>query len=251
MRDVKPLMEVAIEANGISPKDVPVRQLIELLEAAISAVDAVARENGLEPPAMRLVGVRQGSAAYELYSDAANAPKVVRGLYNATKERGAHSGPVVRKALARLHHATKVGQIRITSRVAAQGKRPPRPVYVAPPIESEELNSEMAAEYYGRVVGLYVKNEQTFVRFRLDDGGTEEFLTRTDLESRAASLFNRTARVYVVHTLCGDEATDGVIEAIDEWSGEDFLTVMHSLREDLARKGVSVDVEAWLQELDS
>lgn len=55
MRNAKPLMELAIEAPGISPKDVPIRHLVELLEAASAALYAVARESGVEPPVMRLV----------------------------------------------------------------------------------------------------------------------------------------------------------------------------------------------------
>lgn len=252
MRDTKSLMEVAIDAKGISPKDVPVRQLVELLEAAVSALDAVAREHGIEPPAMRLVGVREGSAAYELYADSEDARVVVRELYNATKKRGANSGPGVRKALARLHAASKVGQVRITSRLGTQdGKKAPRPVYVEPPIPTDEVHSEMAAEYYGRVVGLFVKNEQTVVRLRMDDGGTEEYQTRRELEGRVASFFNKSARVHVVHTLHGDQVGDGVIEAIDEWTNEEFLDVMHSVRDDLTQQGVTVDVEAWLRELDA
>jgi len=252
MRDTKSLMEVAIEAKGIAPKDVPIRQLVELLEAAVSALDAVARENGIEPPAMRLVGVRHGSAAYELYADTDDARVVVRELYNATKKRGVGSGPSVRKALARLHSASKVGQIRITSHLGMQeGKKPPRPIYVEPPMITDDVHSEKGAEHYGRVVGLSVKNEQTFVRLRIDDGGTEEYRAQAELEGRVASFFNKTVRVYVVHTLYGDEVGDGVIEAIDEWTNEEFLNVMHSLRDDLTRQGVTVDVDAWLRELDA
>ena len=248
MRDVKPLVEVAIDGEGVSPKDVPVRQLIELLEATASAVEAVAREHGTEPPALRLIGVREGSAAYELYSDAPNAEAVVRDFYQAAKERGANSGPSVCKALSRLHSAGKGDQIRITTRTP-DGKKRARPVYVSTPVESQAAQSEMAAEYYGRIVGLSVRNEQTFVRLRLDDGGTEEFRAKDEVEARAGLFFNKLVRVYVVHTLHGTEVNDGIIEMMSEWADENLLDVMRSIRNDLTKKGVAVDVEAWLQEL--
>jgi len=245
-------MEIAIEAQGISPKDVPVRQLVELLEAAVSVLDALARERGIEAPAMRLVGVHEGSAAYELYADTPNAERVVQEFFNATKKRGAGSGPSVRRALARLHLATKVGQIRITSHLETrEGTVPSPPIYIEPPIVIDELQSEMAAEYYGRVVGLAVKNEQAFVRLRMDDGGTQEYRVRPGLEGRLSPFFNKTVRVYVVHTLYGDDVADGVIESIEEWTNEAFLDVMHEVRDDLSRQGVAIDVETWLRELDA
>src|SRR5690606_27072372 len=59
MSEPKPLLEVAIEGDGLSPSDVPVRQLVELLEATVSAIDAVAAERGLDPPELRLVSVHE------------------------------------------------------------------------------------------------------------------------------------------------------------------------------------------------
>lgn len=244
-------MELAIEAPGISPKDIPIRHLVELLEATSAALDAVARESGVEPPVMRLVGLHEGSAAYDLYSDAENAANVVQKFHEAIKDCGATSGASVRKALARLHAVGKDARVRVTSKVPVRGKKHSAVLYVQQLAETDELQSEMAAEYYGRVVGLQVRNGQTYVRLRYDDGGTEEFRAGPDVERKVAQFFNCTVRMYVLHMLHGSEWTESYIESIEEWSGEDFLAVMQSLRSDLSKKGISVDVEAWLQELDA
>lgn len=252
MRDTNSLLEVAIEAKGISPRDVPVRQLVELLEAAVSALDAVARQQGLKPPVMRLVGVREGSAAYEFTSDSDDASDVVHQFYEVTKKRGVGCGPEVRKALTRLHSAARVGRIRITSHLGNEASQQlEQPIYVEPPVHLEELHSEMAAEYYGRVVALSVKNEKTFIRMHMDDGGTREYEVVNGLEQRSASFFNKTVRIHVVHTLYGDAMIDGRVEAIEAWANETFLDVMRSVRENLTEQGVTVDVEAWLRELDA
>ncbi len=200
---------------------------------------------------MRLVGLHEGSAAYDLYSDAENAAIVVQKLHVAIRDCGATSGAPVRKALARLHSVGKDARVRVTSKVPVRGKKQATVLYVQQLAEADELQSEMAAEYYGRIVGLQARNGQIYVRLRFDDGGTEEFRAGQEVERKVVSLFNCTVRMYVLHLLHGSEWTESYIESIEEWSGEDFLSVMQSIRSDLSKKGVSVDVEAWLQELDA
>ena len=58
-----PGFEIAIEGEGLTPSELPVRTLIELLEAATKIVEEVAAERGLRLPPPRLVEVRVGSAA--------------------------------------------------------------------------------------------------------------------------------------------------------------------------------------------
>src|SRR5438128_1115426 len=111
-----PGMEVAIAGEGLSPADINVRQLADLLQATASAVDAVAEAHGLEAPDLRLTDVHEGSAAYELTTPSPEGPKIIRAFYRAAKTRARKEPSKVKHALARLHHASKLGSIRIEPR---------------------------------------------------------------------------------------------------------------------------------------
>src|SRR5262249_54246503 len=78
---VVPQLEVAIEGAGLSPADVSVRDLAVLLQATASAIEAIAEEQGVEPPTVRLVAVRSGSAAYDLAIPSPDAPAIIRDFY--------------------------------------------------------------------------------------------------------------------------------------------------------------------------
>ena len=250
-RDLKPVMQVALEGDGLSPDDVPVGELVKLLEATVAALEAVARDEGLEVPVMRLSAVRQGSAAYDLTSQSPGAPTLVRRFCTAARQRGEGFGPGVRRALQRLHDSGKIGSIRLTPKVpASEGKRASKPVHLAAPIEAEDLGREVGTEIYGRIVGLAVKGENTVVRIKLDDGGTEEF--RVDgAEEAALRLFNKTVRARVAYTYAEDVIAERALEALSPWAADDLLTVLRDVRDELEREGVAVDVEEWLREVDA
>lgn len=250
MNKVKPLLEVAIEGEGLSPADVPVRQLVELLEATVSAVEAVARENGMDPPELRLIDVRSGSAAYDMYSDSPTAEAVVKEFYAVARDRGKESGPGVRKALSRLHSAGKHGSVRLALK-STSGKRPPKPIRLAPPIQHADYTLEAEDELYGRIVGLYVKNDTTHVRIKIDDGKTEEFLVEGQNDDAVAHLFNKTVRAVVTYDITGTDVVGGTMDMVSPWEEEDLISVLQSARNELAAEGHTIDAEEWLRELDA
>lgn len=244
-------MQIAIAGSGLSPDDVPIGDLVKLLEATVSAIEAVAQSEGLEVPVMRLSAVRQGSAAYDLTSYSSAASVVVERLYEAARNRGEGFGPGVRRSLQRLHDSATLGSVRLTPKMpSGEAKRASRPIHVAPPIESEDVGREVGAEVYGRIVGLAMKGESTMVRIKLDDGGTEEF--RADgIEGIATRFFGKTVRARVVYTYSEDLVEERAVEALMPWDGDDLVTVLRHVRDELETAGVKVDVEEWLREVEA
>ena len=250
-RDLKPVMQVAIAGSGLSPDDVPIGELVKLLEATVSALEAVAQDEGLEVPVMRLSAVRQGSAAYDLTSHSSAAPAVVQRLYTAARDRGEGCSPGVRRSLQRLHDSAKLGSVRLAPKMpSGEAKSASKPIHLAPPIESEDLGREVGAEIYGRIVGLAMKGESTMVRIKLDDGGTEEF--RADsVEDIATRFFGKTVRARVVYTYSEDLVGERAVEALMPWDGDDLVTVLRHVRDELETEGIKVDVEEWLREVEA
>jgi len=243
-------LEVAIEGDGLSPRDVNVRHLAELLQATAAAVDAVALEEGVDPPELRLVEIRTGSAAYDLLSQHPDAPRVFRGFYNAAKTRGKKNGAPVRHALARMHHSSRIGSIRIVPR-DAKGAPRAKPVHLAPPLEEVAATFEAATEVHGRVTGVILgRGEKTVVRLRIDGGGTDDFVADASVAESAARLFGRNVTATVTYEIGADSEVAGHIECVTEWDGADLFDALRDARDELADSGVEIDVGAWLDELD-
>src|SRR5437870_668593 len=70
-------LTIAIAGEGITPKDVPLRQLAELLEATAAAFEAIAAEKHLDAPNISLLRVKKGSAAYALHCEDSHADRVL------------------------------------------------------------------------------------------------------------------------------------------------------------------------------
>jgi len=246
-------LELAIEGEGLSPSDISVRQLAELLQAAASAADAIAEEQGIEPVDLRLINVRKGSAAYDLTSPSPDAGRVLRELYNAAKTRAKKSTPKVRHAMARLHGASKTGSLRMVPQDSS-GKPMPsaKAIHLAPPVEEASHAIDVGTEVQGRIVGVFVgRGTSTTVRIRYDRGGTDDFSAEQDVVEAAARLFNRRATARVTYNLDHDEKTAGMIERVSLWEDDDLLDVVRAARQDIESDGESIDVEKWLEELDA
>jgi len=243
-------LEVAIEGDGLSPRDVNVRHLAELLQATAAAVEAVAQEEGVDPPELRLVEMRTGLAAYDLLSKHPDASRVFRGLYQAAKTRGKKNGAPVRHALSRMHHASRIGSIRIVPQ-DAKGIPRAKPIHLAPPLEGVTATFEAATEIHGRVVGVLIgRGERTNVRIRLDGGGTDDFEADAGVADSAARLFGRNVAATVTYEIGEDSKIAGRIENVTEWDNADLLDVLRDAREELADSGIEVDAGAWLDALD-
>lgn len=248
-----PGLEVAIEGTNLSPSDVPVRQLIELLEAAAAALDTIAEERGAQLPPLRLLAVRNGSAAYELRLPDAGAAPIVDELAHHIETRGVESSPGVRRAIERLHRAGKTGSVRLRV-YDAKGKPRAKTLHVAPPLEVHQTPFEATTEVYGRVVGVSAgRGDKLSVRLRLDDGGTSEFTADQDLAGLAARLFLRTIRAEVDYEVTSDGESPAqltLIEPIQRIADDEVVDAFERIRSELAEMGPKIRASDWLKELD-
>jgi hypothetical protein len=248
-----PGLELAIEGTNLSPADVPVRQLVELLEAATAALDAIAEERGGKIPQLRLLEVRNGSAAYELRVPDGVAAPIFEELAQHIKMRGAQSSPQIRRALDRLHRAGKTGSVRVRV-YDAKGKARGKPLHVAPPVEIVEAPFETASEVFGRIVAVSAgRGDKLSVRLRLDDGGTSEFTADRDVAAVAGRLFLRTVRADVDYEVTSDGETANQITAIEPFEAvadHEILDAFERTRAELADAGIKIRASDWLKELD-
>jgi hypothetical protein len=246
-----PGLELAIVGEGLSPSDINVRHLAELLQAAASAVEAVAEEKGVEAPELRLIEVKEGSAAYDLTSPSPEATNVIRDLYDAAKTRGRQSSSKVCNAISRLHDASKLGSLRLLPH-DLHGVSRVKAIHLAPPVEQSNVELDAGTETQGRVVGVIAgRGDSTTVRLRLDRGGTENFDATPEIGELAARLFNRRVTACVTYRLSHDTEIAGSIERVLPWDDADLFDVLRDVREEAEAEGIEIDVAAWLDELDA
>lgn len=247
-----PGLEVAIAGTNLSPADIPVRHLIELLEAAVSALDAIAQERGakMEPP--RLLEVRGGSAAYELRLPEPSSGPIVEELLGHVESRSVHSSPAIRRAIARLHRAGKQGSVRL--RLVNSSGEPSKPLFVAPPVQMAYAPFETTSEVYARVVAVSAsKGDKVSVRLRLDDGGTVEFDANRDVASIAGRLFLKSVRAEVAYevTADGEQGSELInIEPFEVVPDDEFLGAFDRISAALVSSGHTMRASDWLKELD-
>ena len=246
----KPLLTVKIVGEGISPGAVLLRHLASVLEAAASALEASAKEAGVDVPAVSLTKIRTGSAAYDLNSSSPAAETAVRILCQAVRTRGSGHSPDVRQALQRIFDAGRVGTVTLEPRKGIL--RGGKPLIVSAPLEpTTETSFEIGSEVYGRIVGILARSEDTAIRLRLADGGTKEFLAADGVEAAAIRLFNRNVRARVVYEVEVGGKRPTVVEQLVAWESDDLLDVLRDLRDELAADGETIDARAWLEELDA
>lgn len=106
-------LTIAIGGEGVSLRDVSLRQLAELLEATAATFEAVALEKQLPVPNVALTKVKAGSAAYELVSEDQGAERVYKSVLQVVRDRGKDSSPRTRRGMSRmLQAAGKTGPLR-------------------------------------------------------------------------------------------------------------------------------------------
>ncbi len=247
-------IEVKIGGEGVGLESVPIRALAELLQAAASAVETVAKASGMEAPAMHLIEVREGSAAYTLASESTQAAAVIGDLYDTAKLRGKGAQPEVRHALKRLHgEAAKYGSLRIRTPPSRSG-RARKEITVAPPIDDQAPGHESYEDVYGRVVGLYAARDSTIViHIRIEEGRTEAFSADESLVGAATAMFNKYVMARVVYAYDVDTKEPLTVESIVAWerAAGDFAFAADKFRSDLQEEGIEIDASEWLAELHS
>lgn len=247
-----PGFEIALEGDGVSPADVPVRQLAAVLEAVANLFEKVAAEREVKVLPPRLVEVASGSAAYTLRSPDVESEGVLQSVEQHARERGRNATHAVRSALDRLYRSGRdFGAIRL---VRFEGKARLEPVHLAPPVELEPATFEEVRELLGVVVGVDAGARRgATVKLRIDDGGTASFDADIPTAQKAARLFTQPARALVVYEISGERETEGEIEQLDPWDRDDDghpLAVFDQAAAALRDHGIHVRASDWLRELD-
>lgn len=246
---VKARLEIAIDGEGISPREISIKHLADLLEAAASTIDAIAAETGRPAVQPSLVEIREGSAAYDLSAGTVAWPATVGLFYEAVRTRGESYGPRVRSGLGKLFRSARVGSVRVRA-VGLPDSRYDAPLHLALPLEVVHFDVTHAQDIYGRIVGVNQFERRTTVRLELIDGGREDFEVSSHLAERAARLFNRTVRVRSVATRNGDKDVAWRLESLEPWTPDELLVALDRAREQLVERGLSFDPDEWIRGLD-
>lgn len=246
-----PGVEVAFEGTNLSPADVPLRHLIELLEATTGVLEAIAEERGGKMPPLRLLEVRSGSAAFDLRLPDTVAVPILDEFAHHIESRGAQSSHTIRRAIERLHRAGKPGSVRLRF-YDAQGNRRPATLHVAPPLEVPHVPFDLSNELYARVVGVTAagRGDKLSVKLRSHEG-THTFTANQEVASAAAKFFLRQVRAEVDYeaTSEGESGAEVIsIELFEPIPDDEFLDELDKIRVDFAAE--KVRASDWLRELE-
>jgi len=245
----RPTLEIAIEGGDIAPADVTIKHLAELLEATHATLEAVAKEQGIQACPSTLVAIKEGSAAYELVSNAPAWSEVLIAYHEAIKIRGRGHSAAVRRGLVRMHEAGRIGNVR--SVVRAVGDRKKREVRLALPIDVVPTVHEMHTDLFGRVVGLFeTEAGRTNVRLACVGKGRVDLTCDHDMASRVASVFGKNVRARVAGNTAGDSVDAYRLLEITPWADVDLLGALLDAHDELRAEGAFFDPDAWIAEVD-
>jgi hypothetical protein len=245
----KTTIAIAVYGDGVKPKDVPVRQLVELLEATAATFDALASDKQVEPPRLSLAKITDGSARYHLVSEDSQAGRIAEAFWSAVKQRGKGASSKVRHQLGRLHRAaSRAGAgLRVDP---MSGQRASKPIYLAAPVEEERPQLEESTVVFARVVGVNIDyRDQASVTLRYDDSGSGEFGAEADILARAAEMIGQLVEADV--TFARDEETKLAlnIEAIRRRKTQSsFMAAIEEARRAMSAKGIVYDSTRILAE---
>jgi hypothetical protein len=246
----RPTLEVAITGAGVTPDEVPVRELLEMLGATVALLDALARDSSKPSTHVALTAVQPGSAAYVLRAtqpehDGEFGRNASR-FYSTLQNRGRGESPDVRRHLMRLHNSG-AGRGAVRVNFWAKDDRREALITSAP---LEVVPSELGAStvLYGTVVGIEAKRGGCTVTVKPDDGGGKVNLDAEPfLAERAGRLFNRSVRVVATYTWdLHDARADWSLREIAAWTRESFAEVLAEIRSE----GLAFDRRALLAELE-
>lgn len=240
---------IAVEGEGLGPKDVPLRHLSELLEAAAATFEALAVEKQVDPPRLSLARVTSGSARYEFVSEDRQASRVAGAFWTAVKHRGKGTSQRTRRQLGRLYRAaTRTGgALRVEP---INGKRAAKPIYLAAPLEEDRARIEEVTVVFARVVGINIdSHESASVTLRYDDGGSGEFGADLDVLTKAAELIGQSVEANVTFAK-GEETRLALrIERIRRRKSQSsFMAAIEEARQSMTAKGIIYDSTKVLAE---
>jgi hypothetical protein len=242
-------LAIAVEGEGLGPKDLPVRHLAELLEATAATFDALAAERQMDKPNLSLARIASGSVRLEFVSEDQHAARLVRAFWTAVKHRGKGTSPRTRRQLIRLHHAAaRTGAaLRIDP---IDGKSGTKPIYLAAPAEEERARIEQATVVFARVVGVNIDvQEQGSVTLRYDDGGSGEFGADLEIMTRAAALIGHPVEANVTFAKGEETRRPLNIEGIRKRKPQSSLVAaLEEARHAMTAQGIVYDSTALIAE---
>jgi len=243
-------LAIAVEGEGLAPKDIHVRDLIELLEATVATFDALAAEKQLDRPNLSLASITNGSVRLDFVSEDRAAPRLAEAFRTAVKNRGKGSSARTRRQLGRLHRAgarTGGAALRIDP---VNGKRGAKPLYLTAPVEEERAKIEEATLVFARVVGVNIDaHEKGSVTLRYDDGGSGEFGADLEILTRTAALIGHPVEANVTFAK-GEEARRPLdIEGIRKRKPQSSLAAtLEEARRMMVARGIVYDSTALIAE---
>ena len=242
-------LALAVEGEGLRPKDIPLRHLAELLEAAAATFEALAAEKQIDPPRLSLAKITSGSARYELVSEDRHAARIAGAFWTVVKHRGKGAPQRTRHQLGRLYRAaTRTGgALRVEP---IDSKRAGKPIYLAAPIEEDRARIEEATVVFARVVGINIdSHEHASVTLRYDDGGSGEFGADLDVLAKAAELIGQPVEANVTFAK-GEETRLALgIERIRRRKPQSsFMASIEETRQSMTGKGIVYDSTKILAE---
>ncbi len=240
---------IAVEGEGLGPKDISLRNLTELLEAMAATFEALAAEKQLDPPRLSLAKVTSGSARYEFASEDRQARRIAGAFWTTVKHRGKGTSQRTRTQLGRLHRAaTRTGAaLRIEP---IDGKRGAKPIYLAAPIEEDRERIEEVTVVFARVVGANIdSHEKASVTLRYDDGGSGDFGADLDILTKAAELIGQPVEASVTFAR-GEEARLALnVEWIRRRKPQSsFMAAIEEARRSMTARGIVYDSTKILAE---
>lgn len=236
--------------SGITPEDVDIRQLSDLLAATAATLEALAKDSGSPVSLPSLKTIRRGSAVAVLWSPEPVWPEQIRQFHDVVETRAAGASEPVRSAVQRLYRSVRVGAIRVGAS-DLQGGKHLAPIIMAAPLEVVPRLATYTTTFYGRVVAVSATVAgKIVVKIEHVDGGREDFACEASVAERAARLFNRTIRAEVEMSWDGDDRRGLSLRDLKPWNEIDFVDSLIEARAELQARGVTIDIDEALKEID-
>lgn len=244
-----PKLEVAVVGSGIRPEDLDIRQLSQLLATTSAVLDAIAADQNRSAPRPSLKSIRRGSAVAVLWSEEDGWEDEIVSFYQVVASRAEAASERVRSALHRLYRSVTIGAIRVAA-VDLKTRSVAKPIVMAQPLEVVPKQHVFGTTFYGRVVGVNHYTDRVAVKIEHVDGGREEFAAEPSIAEAAARLFGRSVRADVEMSWDESQRRGVSLRELRPWAEIDFVDALMESRAELRDKGVKIDFDAMMKEID-
>jgi hypothetical protein len=245
----RPTLNISVVGAGISPEDIPIGDLGNILRSTASLLRAVADERELTAPEVALTKIAKGSAVYAFTTTDPTADHAFGPLVNlahdAIKERGKGFSLPVRVALDRLYSSSARGPLQVSGTTR---DRLLDAVTMAQPLPIVAPSLDAVTTLYGRLTGITSTRSGFSAMLKPRDGRARaDLYTDVDvLAERAGKLFNQNVRVAAKYSVSSEgKRNSWELLSISPWESTSLLSVLDEIREDLASRGAAIDSERF------